>query len=167
MSAITANQRAAHLLRVKAPALAEAIMAEHYRQRPELERQYGPVGKKRCLEDALFHLRFLAGSVEFGDPKVFADYSAWVGELLARRRIPVEHVAENLRVTGAVLHQALPAEAVELIGPHLDAALARLATAGDQSADHTDAVSRAGRRLNRTQVRENLPQASEIGPLRP
>jgi len=111
MSTITPNQRAAHLLRVKAPALAEAIMAEHYRQRPELERQYGPAGKLRCLEDALFHLRFLAGSVEFGDPKVFADYSAWVGGLLARRRIPVEHVAENLRVTGAVLRQALSAEA--------------------------------------------------------
>src|SRR5688500_11056274 len=98
MFPITPNQRAAHVLRVRAPALADSIVAEHYRQRPELERRYGGVGRQRCLEDALFHLHFLAGSVEFGDAKVFADYTAWAADLLSRRRIPAGDVAENVRI---------------------------------------------------------------------
>ena len=143
MSTITPNQRAAHVLRLKAPALAEAIVAEHYRQRPELERRYGGVGRQRCLEDAVFHLHFLAGSIEFGDTTIFADYTAWAADLLARRRIPADDVAENVRVMSRVLRDDLPPEVFELSRPHLEAALARLGNAADQSADQADVLSRS------------------------
>ena len=127
---ITAKQRAAHLLRVRAPALASAILAEHYQLRPELERLYGGIGRQRCLEDSIFHLHFLAGSVEFGDTRVFADYTAWAADLLARRRIPSGDVAENVRVMGRVLREDLPPEVFELSRPHLEEALQRLGRGG-------------------------------------
>jgi hypothetical protein len=142
MVRITEHHRAAHLIRIKAPPLADAIVAEHYRLRPELERRYDGAGRRRCLEDALFHLHFLAGSVEFGDPRVFADYVAWAGDLLARRRIPADHIAENVRVTGRVLDERLPPPVARLSRPHLDAALRRLVAVGDQSPGDADALSR-------------------------
>ena len=61
---ITLNQRAGHAIRVKLPALAEAVVEEHYRLRPELEQRYGQRGKRYCREDAEFHLHFLAAAVE-------------------------------------------------------------------------------------------------------
>ena len=154
MTTITSNQWAAHVLRVRAPALADRIAAEHFRRRPELAARYGRVGPQRCLEDALFHLQFLAGSVEIGDPRVFADYTAWAADLLARRRIPVEHVADNLGVMADVLREGVPPETFCMTRPHLDAAISRLSRAGDQRADHEDAVSQARPPSNRAQVRE-------------
>jgi hypothetical protein len=141
MMRITDNFRAAHVMRIKAPPLAEAIVAEHYTLRPELEQRYGGEGRKRCLEDARFHLHFLAGSVEFGDPRVFADYTAWAVAMLARRRIPAEHVAENVRVMRRVLDERLPRAVAELGRPHLAAALRALAVTGDQSPGRLDALS--------------------------
>jgi len=155
MTTITANQWAAHVLRVKAPALAELIAAEHYRRRPELAVRYGRIGPQRCLEDALFHLQFLSGSVEVGDPRVFADYTAWVADLLGQRRIPAEHVAENLAVMADVLGENVPAQAFSLTRPHLDAAISGLGLRGDQRAGHRDALSRGGQLPNRAQVRED------------
>jgi MerR family transcriptional regulator, light-induced transcriptional regulator len=143
MSTITPNHRAANVIRLKAPALADSVVAEHYRRRPELERRYGPLGRRRCLEDAVFHLHFLAGSVEFGDSRVFADYVAWAVDLLARRRIPADDVEENVRVMGGVLRDDLPPEAFELTRPHLEAALARVGPTGDHSPCHADGVSRS------------------------
>jgi MerR family transcriptional regulator, light-induced transcriptional regulator len=155
MNRITANHWAAHFLRVRGPALAELIAAEHYRRRPELAARYGPSGPKRCREDALFHLQFLAGSVEVGDPRVFADYTAWAAAMLARRGIPAEHVAENLGVMADVLRGGVPPRTLLLTQPHLDAAVARLRPTGDQRAGHADALSRVRARRNRAQVRED------------
>jgi MerR family transcriptional regulator, light-induced transcriptional regulator len=159
MTTITANQWAAHVLRVRAPALAKSIAAGHFRRRPELAARYGPAGPQRCLEDAMFHLQFLAGSVEIGDPQVFADYTAWAADLLERRRIPVEHVAENLEVMGDVLRQSVPSEALSVMQPHLDAAVSRLCAAGDQRAGQADALSRVRPPPNRPQVSEDARRA--------
>ena len=122
---ITPNQRAGHVLRVKAPALAEVIVAEHFRRRPELTTRYGAAGRRHCLADARYHLHFLAAAAEFNDASVFADYVEWVIDLLTRRAIPAGDVGENLRVVRAVLGQHLPGPVWVLVEEHLQAGIDR------------------------------------------
>ena len=122
---LTPHQRAGHALRVKATALAEAVVAEQYRLRPELAAHYGQAGRRHCLADAHHHMNFLAGSVEFNDPKVFADYVEWVVDLLAKRGIPSGEVSDNLRVLEGVLAGSLPPSTWVLVRQHVRAGMSR------------------------------------------
>jgi hypothetical protein len=122
---ITENQRAGHTIRVKLHALAERVVAQHYRRRPELAVRYGNAGRRHCLTDAEFNLSYLAASIDFGDARVFSDYVAWLVGLLARRRIPAGDVADNLNVIEAVLEEELRPEVMSLVRAHIATALKR------------------------------------------
>ena len=126
---ITRHQRAGHLIRIRTTALAEAVVGEQYRRQPELEARYGPAGRANCVQDTKYHLRFLAGSVEWGQPRVFADYFEWAVRVMKAHRVAVEDTAENLRLIGPVLAQHLPPDVAALAYEHLDAALVRVAPA--------------------------------------
>lgn len=67
--------------------------------------RYGPDGRQRCLEDAHFHLRYLASALEAESPEMFLDYVGWAKVLLAKRNVPEEDLLENLRTTARVLHE--------------------------------------------------------------
>ena len=123
---VSAQVHASCLIRLKAPALAERVVEAHYRLRPELAGRYGESGRRHCLDDAMFHLNFLAAAVEFGDARIFADYVAWVADLLSRRGIPAHDLAENMRVLTEVIDADLPATPAALARPHLDAAFGRI-----------------------------------------
>jgi hypothetical protein len=94
--AITPAQRAAHVLFVKAPALAAAAVDQLYREQPDLHARYGPAGKAHCVKDVAYHVRFLSAAVEMNDPKVFTDYVAWAVGVLASRGIPPTDAAASL-----------------------------------------------------------------------
>jgi hypothetical protein len=117
---ITDNHRAGHAIRIQLPRLAERIVAEHYRLRPELAVRYGAAGRRHCLSDADFNLSFLAASIDFGD------YAAWLVDLRGRRRIPAGDIADNLKVMQTVLEDVLPAEVMSLVGEHVAAGLRRV-----------------------------------------
>jgi hypothetical protein len=118
--------RASHALLTKAPALAEAIVAEHYRLHPELETRYGPAGRRHCLQDTLYHLQFLAASVGIGDSGHFARYVAWCNSILIPRGIPTSDLVEGLEVMRRVLALALPGEIAPLACGHISDALLAL-----------------------------------------
>ena len=118
--------RASHTLLVKAAALAEAIVAEHYRLRPELDARYGRAGRRHCLEDTLFHLRFLAASVGIGDSLHFARYVEWCNSILVPRGVPTSDLIDSLRVTRDVLAASLPEDVAAAACRHVDDALAAL-----------------------------------------
>ena len=120
------NSRASHALLTKAPALAEAIVAEHYRLRPELNTRYGPAGRRHCLQDTLFHLQFLAASVGIGDSNHFTRYVIWCNSILVPRGIPTDDLITSLEVMGWVLASALPAETAELACRHVSDAVQSL-----------------------------------------
>ena len=127
-AALTDDARASHALLVKGPALAEAIVAEHYRLRPELEARYGPPGRRHCLQDTVFHLQFLAASVGIGDSGHFARYVAWCNSILVPRGIPTSDLVESLQVMRDVLAAALPGDVAAAACRHVDDALAALGT---------------------------------------
>ena len=47
------------LLTEKSAELANHITRLHYNKHPELMKRFGAEGKKRCYEDAIFHLNFI------------------------------------------------------------------------------------------------------------
>ncbi|HZN66820.1 MAG TPA: hypothetical protein VFB66_16130 [Tepidisphaeraceae bacterium] len=123
---VTPNERLGHALRVKIPKLAEAVVDEQYRRRPELEARYGPGGRAHCVKDTVHNLRFLAESVAFGQPRIFCDYVEWALRVMTHYGVAAEDVAENLRLLAGTLERHLPGDVAGVAREHVEAALARL-----------------------------------------
>ena len=62
--------------------LAIAIANEHASAHPETFARWGPVGRARCLEDARFHLQYLATALDAGSVAMFLDYIGWTKVVL-------------------------------------------------------------------------------------
>ena len=105
--------------------LAAAITERHLAAHPEVFARYPDVGRQRCLEDARFHLRYLASAVDAASVEMFLDYIAWAKVMLAQRNVPGNDLAENLRITGAVLRERFGGEANEAVS-YVEAAIAQL-----------------------------------------
>jgi methanogenic corrinoid protein MtbC1 len=98
----------AESIRTRLDDLAQEITARH-----DLSSRFGPLGRQRCLEDARFHLQYLATALEAKSPALFLDYAGWTKVLLTARHIPQRDLVHNLEVTAEVL-QDLP-DAVEIL----------------------------------------------------
>lgn len=123
---ITPNDRFGHALRVRIPKVAEAVVDEQYKRRPELESRYGPGGRAHCVKDTVHNLRFLAESVAFGQPRIFCDYVEWAFRVMTRHGVAAEDVAENLRLLAQTLGRHVPDDVAGVAREHVEAALLRL-----------------------------------------
>ena len=108
VAVISPSDRAGHALRVRAVSLAESVVTELYRRRPDLETRYGPGGRFHCVDDLAHHFRFLAASTELGDAKVFVDYVAWAADVMASRGVDVRDQLDSLDVLRDVAAAAVP-----------------------------------------------------------
>src|SRR5688500_5991614 len=104
---LTHHERAAHALRVKAPALAHEATSALYRLRPDLEHRYGESGRRHCTKDIGHHLRFLAAAVEIADAKVFVDYTAWAARVMVTHNVAIEDAVASLQCLLAVVPGAV------------------------------------------------------------
>ncbi|PKO69480.1 MAG: cobalamin B12-binding domain protein [Betaproteobacteria bacterium HGW-Betaproteobacteria-16] len=102
---------AAEALRTQQASLAQSLVERQFALSPQLAERYGAAGRIKCLEDANFHLSFLAEAVDLGHPEMFADYIAWVKVMLTARGIPPADLVNYLTLLCDVLLEALPAEA--------------------------------------------------------
>jgi methanogenic corrinoid protein MtbC1 len=91
-------------------ALAEAITARQYELRPELAEREGPAGRVRRLQDADFHLSYLAESIAASQPTLFADYIAWAKVMFEGRGVCSRDLGRSLEVIRDSLRQSLPEE---------------------------------------------------------
>jgi MerR family transcriptional regulator, light-induced transcriptional regulator len=96
--------------------LANAIVERQWKLRPDLERRYGPSGFSKCLEDAHFHLQYLAEALEASEPQLFRDYISWTKVMLASRNIPAEDLANHLQLVRDVVSEGVPAEMRDFVG---------------------------------------------------
>lgn len=71
----------------------EAFLLNH----PEMLARLGERARRLGCEDAGYHIEFLAGAVESGNPEAFGDYIRWVVRVLTPRGLPFQMVAETLR----------------------------------------------------------------------
>lgn len=106
--------------------LAEAITSRHYQLQPELADRYGAAGRAKCLQDADFHLTYLAEAVSVDLPSLFADYVTWAKIMLEGRGIPQEDLVRNLEVLRDVLAGELPPDLAALAGEYVAIGLRRL-----------------------------------------
>lgn len=70
----------------------EAFLDRH----PDWLERYGDLAWTRGVEDAAFHVEFLAGAVLADDPGAFAAYARWTAGVLESRGMAPVFLAENL-----------------------------------------------------------------------
>jgi len=116
---------ARHLTAERAP-LAEAITARQYEAQPELLARYGEAGRAKCLQDAAYHLSYLADSVAAESPSLFSDYVGWAKVMLGARGIPAGDLSRNLSVMREVVGRSCPPEARGVVEEFFEAGLKRL-----------------------------------------
>lgn len=103
---------AAHHIRTHLDDLAVAITDRQFALDPDLARRYGAAGRQRCLEDARFHLQYLATALESQSRGMFLDYVAWTKVVLARRNVPTADLVVNLGIVASLLEQFPEAVAI-------------------------------------------------------
>ncbi|HEX2223122.1 MAG TPA: cobalamin-dependent protein [Thermoanaerobaculia bacterium] len=120
------NAAASRALDSKRDVLAEAMTALHYQLQPDLAVRYGEAGRAKCLQDAYYHLSYLADSIAADSPSLFADYVAWAKVMLGSRGIPAADLAVNLNVLRDVLRQHLPGDLALLATVYVESGLEQL-----------------------------------------
>jgi methanogenic corrinoid protein MtbC1 len=94
---------AAHEIRTRIEELALAVADRHFAVHPETLQRYGPIGRVRCLEDARFHLQYLAIALDAHSEALFLDYIGWAKVVLAKRNVPEADLIENLKIVAGVV----------------------------------------------------------------
>lgn len=89
--------------------LASQVTDRHLAAHPAIAARFGPAGREKCLQDARYHVTYLAESVASDRPALFVDYTRWAGEMLAARKIPREDLAGYLAELAELIRVMHPA----------------------------------------------------------
>jgi len=87
-----------------------AVVDALYVRYPSLARRFGPGGRQACAADIEGHLDALDASVVTGQPGLFAEYAAWLKDVLASRGAPGSYLAESFELLAGFLGEHLSAE---------------------------------------------------------
>ena len=116
----------ADIIRENTPAVAVEVTDVFLQRHPEWRMRYGTRATTAGVQDAAYHLAFLAGAVEARDTQPFVAYARWAARVLASRGIAARFLRENLeQVRDALAIRATPARAGLLAG-YFEAALEAL-----------------------------------------
>ncbi len=90
--------------------IAAALVDREFARHPELRERYGEIGREKSLQDAGYHLSFLAQALALDNEAVFVDYIAWAKVMLGQRKVLATDLAFHLECLAEVLRERLPAE---------------------------------------------------------
>ena len=93
---------------------------------PGLEERYGPDGRRKCHEDALYHLDYLAEAIGASSPDLFHDYVSWAALLLARYKIGIDDLASSLELLVDAASQHLEGDVVEVMRAYVQSGIEAL-----------------------------------------
>lgn len=116
-------RQAAERLLARSDALAVRVSEKHLAENPEFMERFAEVGRKRCLEDATFHLQYLRHAIQLAAPELFTSYVQWTRDLLERRNIPWRDLQRNLEILREEIASDLDAGTAALAADVIDAAL--------------------------------------------
>lgn len=111
---------AVHRLQSK---LAREVVDLHYSQDLALAERYGPRGYEKCVEDADYHLSYLAEALLAESATLFTNYVQWAESMLTSRNIPVQDLVHNLRCLRAVVARHLEADTGAAAASYVDETL--------------------------------------------
>jgi methanogenic corrinoid protein MtbC1 len=109
--------------------MAETLVARQFERNPQLEVRYGKRGRERCLEDAKYHLSYLAEAIDAGSEALFIEYLNWAKVMLGQRNVPAADLVRHLELMREVLRDGLPAHAAPVAVAYIDAGLSVLPNA--------------------------------------
>jgi methanogenic corrinoid protein MtbC1 len=126
------NRQVSDALDNRRSALATLIVAREFVRHPELGKRYGLAGRDRCLEDAGYHLAYLAQAIAADSTALFGDYVGWAKVMLAKRGIPAMDLAGLLETMKASLQQELLPDFSRLACAFVDGGLLQLPQMSDE-----------------------------------
>ena len=88
--------------------IATAFVTREFARHPELAERYGQRGRAKSLQDAGFHLSFLAQALALNNQSMFIDYVAWAKVVLSQRKVPASDLEFHLQCLAEVLQEQLP-----------------------------------------------------------
>ena len=106
--------------------IAATLVEREFARHPELVQRDGPVGREKSLQDAGYHLAYLAQALALNSPALFRDYIAWVKVMLGQRKVLAADLAFHLECLAGVLRQQLSAETGALAAEFVTAAVRAL-----------------------------------------
>ena len=106
--------------------IAVALVQREFARHPELEQRYGKSGRDKSLQDAGYHLSFLAQALALNNQAVFIDYVAWAKVVLGQRKVSASDLAFHLECLAEVLQERLPAEPAAVAADFVNAAVRAL-----------------------------------------
>jgi methanogenic corrinoid protein MtbC1 len=118
---LEARVRLTDKIRLMRQSVAAAVTEEFFCRHPDWLIRYGERGRLRGVEDAVFHLDFLAGAIEAGIEAPFKDYTRWTAGMLNSRGIAPVFVAENLLQVKEALSSHLSEPEVALVAEFIRA----------------------------------------------
>ncbi len=101
-------------------ALAQLITSMHFAEKPELEARYSKTGREKALQNALYHLTYLAASIRTEKAAIFNYYLKWIRIVMETRNVPTEVLIDNLKYVDKACAQLLPVENYNLIRKYLE-----------------------------------------------
>jgi hypothetical protein len=129
-------------LRQLKPGAAEATTQMFLEIHPDWLVKYGERARKFGIEDAQYHIDFLAGAVEANSIQAFVEYCVWAAELLESRGIARNFLVENLAQVESALSSGLSPEEQAVIALFIEAG--RLAcTPGNSGSDQSSTFGSA------------------------
>lgn len=114
------------LLTEKSDKLAKYITRLHFEHDPGLMQRYGAEGKKRCYEDAVFHLNFLVEAMTMKLPDIYVNYIHWAQAMLKSRNIPETDLRHNLDFAQQAIHEIMGSQFSSVTKKYIDVAIERL-----------------------------------------
>ncbi len=125
------NSNIANQLEEQKNKLAERITALHFANNEALEKRYGAAGKKRCFEDAVYHISFLTEALRLDFTEIYGQYIVWVSSMLKSRNIPDNDLMENIRYIQIAIEELFGKEVLTTVSPYMQKALDKLSQKQD------------------------------------
>ena len=116
----------AETLRAVAPAVAAEVTDRFLDRHPDWRARFGSRAVIHGVQDAQYHIAFLAAALEAGDAAPFAAYARWTAGVLAARGMGHVFLAENLAQVRDTLTVRLDPERTAVLAPYFADALAAL-----------------------------------------
>ncbi len=126
------NQQLSEALNRQSSALAAEMVAREFVRHPELAQRYGEAGREKCLQDAVYHLAYLAQAIAADSLELFVNYIGWAKVMLAKRGVPAADLAGLLETMKETLGQELAPEFSRLACDYLDDGLRQLPRLPDE-----------------------------------
>ena len=108
MSEPRIHLQASQAVAAQRTAITEALVEREFACHPELAQRYGSVAREKSLQDASYHVSYLAQALALDSQAVFTDYVAWAKIVLIHRKVAAADFAFHLECLADVLRKRIP-----------------------------------------------------------